>query len=346
MKHVFYVYSNLHALISYEIIRHKKLKLEEIFFICFRKTRLEKKFSDRNFSLSGTSGFKVRLYNVLIKNKKLDFLYKNDVIAYIPYTYARPIGFFKKYVFFEEGIDVIQDHNYRYPLNAVLKDIIYGSIFLILTEVLLFDKPNNIKAYVRGRIVPNYRITPVFKNKIKYFGLIKNPNLNNAKKIQINILKVESKNYSVINNKIPKNSNILVLDPFKGNYFDIKYFDTIIKKLLKYIGNDFLFIKFHPTDYDNESFMKMPVEIIKRNTKKFKIINMSVDILCMNNLNLNIYGITTSLQFYAKIFGNNQSYSLAPFIASIDKKYRTFIMLWGGIDKFRKKLIEYNVKVI
>lgn len=344
MKHLFYVYSNLHALIAYQIIEENKIANDDIYFITYRNTQIISNYSSRILKLEGTSGFKNKLFSAFFKDERLSFLSNNEIKAYLPFTYGLPTGFFKNYDLLEEGIDIINDIEIKYPLKHIIKDLFNGIIFLFVSYIFLWNRNQNLINYVRGPII--FHLKPIiFKHPKSFYCISKNPNFKYKGELNFKHLKIKNKYSNDF--EIPKNSNILVLDPLHNKNFRHNLLDKIFLTFSNKIKGEKFYVQFHPTDTINTEYNNYTIETLKNYSSNFEIINISLDILCLQDLELKLYGISSSILFYCSRFGNNKAYSLGIKLARLDKKFLLHLSsLWGDISIYEKKLKENNINII
>ena len=338
--HLFYIYSNSHALISYQIINRKKIKKENVKFLVFKGAQIVDYYKSCLIKTHiHNSGFIKKLKDV--NNEELSFL-NNNIVAYVPYRWAKNLFFFDKVEYFEEGIDVLQTEKIRYPISITIIDFCLGFLFFFISELLFFNKKRNFRVYVRGEIHFRKLVNLVFKKKTRYYGLIKNPNLNSAKNIIVTTLKI-NQSWPMKNN-IAKGSNILILDPILTNC-SFKIFEDLVLKFLKITNFNFFYIQFHPTDKMNHKKTDMARDFLK-SICKHEVININLDYLCTKNIDLNLYGVASSLLIYSNLFGQNNSYSLYPFVYKNFKEYSAFLNFRGRYEDFCRLLEKSNVKLI
>ena len=338
--HLFYVYSNSHALICYQIIEDKKLNKNLVKFLTFKGVKIIKDFEENVVKLHVSNSSFLKKYKE-INNDELKFL-QNQIIAYVPYRWAKNIFFYKKVNYFEEGIDVLQKETISYPIYHIFRDIILGLVFLFLSELLLINKNRNLKSFLRGEI--HFRkITDLnFRNKSNYFGLFTKPNLNNAKNIKIKLLAINL-NLKIRTN-LKRDSKILILDPILSN-LGFNVFKDFIEYFLNEINFESYYVQFHPTDKLNIHNIQKALNFLMR-YKNFKILDENIDFVCTKNMNLQIYGVASSLLIYAKILGKNKSYSFYPYVYKNIEEYKLFLKFRGSYNNFCKLLTNSGVSLI
>lgn len=339
MKHIFYIYSNLHYNISLQIIKHKKIKTEDIFFVTQRNILIDdiyfKEFINDKFK---SPGLKKRLFNLIFNKNSFNFL-DNYIVAYVPFRRLKPFSFYNELVIYEEGVACYSDILDR-PLRSKLQDILYALIFVFISN-LFFLKSKNFKSYLTGEVF--FHNKPHFKNQIKYYGFLKNPNFNGIKNIEINYLEFESR-HDKIYDKF-QGSNILILDSLLNENFKLSSIKKTIGDLKKIIKGK-IYIQFHPSDKNAPEIMNKHIEMFMDLNLNFEIINVNIDNLIANDLELNIIGYTSTILFYVNKYSTkNKSYSLAKKLFEIDNLYKIFLHQWGG-KMFFEKLTNNGVKLI
>ena len=339
MKHIFYIYSNLHYTISLQIIKHKKIKIDDIYFVTQRHILIDdiylKEFVNDKFK---SPGLKKRLFNLMFNNFFFSFL-DNHIVAYVPFRRLKPFSFFNELVLYEEGVSCYSDISGT-PLRIKLLDIFYALIFIFISN-LFFWKSKNFKSYLTGEVF--FYNKPHFKKKTKYYGLLKNPNLGGIDNIEVNYLEFENRQDNIYDRF--QGSNILVMDSLLSENFKLTSIKTTLLDLQKII-KDKIYIQFHPSDMKSPDIKNVQIEMLKDLNLNFEIIDINIDNLIANDLELNVIGFTSSILFYVNKYSTtNKSYSLAKKLFEIDNLYKIFLRQWGG-KMFFEKLTNNGVKLI
>ena len=171
MKHIFYIYSNLHYTISLQIIKHKKIKIDDIYFVTQRHILIDdiylKEFVNDKFK---SPGLKKRLFNLMFNKFFFSFL-DNHIVAYVPFRRLKPFSFFNELVLYEEGVSCYSDISGT-PLRIKLLDIFYALIFIFISN-LFFWKSKNFKSYLTGEVF--FYNKPHFKKKNQILWTFKKP---------------------------------------------------------------------------------------------------------------------------------------------------------------------------
>jgi len=336
MKHIFYIYSNLHYNISKQIIKNKKIKIEDIFFVIQRNVLVDEKYLKRFVNDKIKSpGFKKRFFNLILKKDFFHFL-DDYVVAYMPFRGLKPFTYYDELNFFEEGVGCYAE-TINEPFKKKLRSIYIGLIFVFVSN--FFFKSKNYKSYLIGEIF--FYNKPFFKNKTLYYGFLKNPNLRGIDNVEINYLEFENRNDNIYFRF--KGSNILVMDSLLSENFKLTSIKTALVDLHKRF-KDKIYIQFHPSDIKRPDIINKQIEILS--DLNFEIIDINIDNLIANDLELNIIGFTSSILFYVNKYStSNKSFSLANKLFEIDESYKIYLANWGG-ERFFQRLKDNGINFI
>ena len=343
MNHLFFVYSNFHALICYSIIKQKGIPLDNIRFLTFRKTNIINTFKKNCIKWDSNRSYHYnKLKSILLNDKQLEFL-NGEVTAYIPFKWSKHTYFFKDIVYYEEGIDVIQTNKIIYPLKEKLRNRFYFILFFFISFTLLLFKKRNHRVFFIGELPLYLNDIPKFNSQVQYFGVIDNPNLNQAKNIIFN--KLNFNDLISVKKKEQFINNIVIPDPILS-LLDFSSFILFIEKVIEIIPSKSFSIQFHPTDLMNEKLINKAVNYMNLKPINYEIINLNLDFLSISQPGLNFYGITSSLLFYSKMFGENNSTSLYKYLHNSSEEYKNYLKFRGPYNEFISNLEKFKIQLV
>lgn len=266
---------------------------------------------------------------VVIIDKKISEL------AQVPsYGIFRPFWLRKKLYILDNLINKITNDKFICYLpstnNFLFQSIIthYNCLqFNIIEEGLLsYCHPNRIikqtnqkyKTTITGRIkyyskyFSHYNRSSFFRNSNSTLGkiyLIGNSkfelDFDFYEKLDPNIIDVPVNDMS--------NSNIFIFDNLNTDIIDKKTFDLIVFDIFTKLIGEKIFIKFHPAQSNIDEIIKM----LKFQNINYEIISndLPLEIVFLKSKNLTIYGIWSSLLFYA----SNNNHKVISFIKTVNQ---------------------------
>ena len=332
-KHLFYVRSNFHLTIALEIIKSKKIKINNLAFIVNRNVNIPSSLKKLVFKLDNNINFNFwdKLKFVLFNNDKLPLFLKDSsqIIAYIPFFSQLPFHFFNSNItFYEEGFSAYssnQNQRIKFKIQECLK-----SIFRILIVYLFTPfKSKKLKAFIIGPsyFYKNFRSSKIFD----YFVLSKNVNIKKFPNVNLKLVKPEVTSYEF--NDSNRKICVVVMDRITSSLnFDIDNYKHILELIFMDFKDHKIYLKFHP--FDNKKIVSHFFSSYSNNEFKYTVIDDSLEDLCLCRTPITFVGTNSTILFYAKLLGNNDAFSYSKKLSEIDPKYTQFLKYWGPDDLF------------
>lgn len=330
--HLFYLRSNFHLLIASEIIRIRKIDINNIKFITNRNINIPVKYNKAIVKLDNEQDFNFwsKLKFVLFNRGKLPSFLNTSyrIYTYIPFFSQIPFNFFDNITFFEEGFSAYSSLKKEKTVFKIKE--LSKSIFRILIVYLVLPCVNkNLKSFIIG---PTYLYFK-FKSKeiFDYYVLSKDVNIDGFKGINLKV--IGSINKRIHFNDIPENTCLIVMDRLSSSlHFDVNNYIKILELIFKDFKNYNILLKFHPSD----SLLKRNefVTLFFNKNWKFKVIDHSLEDLCLSTNPITLVGTNSTILYYSKILGNNMAFSYSKKLSEIDPKYAKFLKFWGSEEIF------------
>lgn len=331
-KHLFYVQSDFHYLICRSIMKRNGLKAENCYFVCHRNVRVDDDVRLYPFPIEG--GLSYYFHH----RKDIDSFFDNaDIYTYTPFR-----GLFPKRksandnFFFEDGLA-----SYRLKENVIKKRLsteesgsenpVKKLLKRIMTRLVKKDSRFFLTGWFHEDVVDPQRRTLLYVCSSQAYAEWAHPFLDRI------VLKMEANITEKYN--VPRGSYFLVLDRFSnGCVYDVENYKKCVRMMLDYCVNrqvKEIWAKFHPADWNNKNVMKELEESAKGADISIKLFDGRLEYLAMQNINIHFISLNSTILFYAPVLGNtNRSVSFVRYMYEADDKYKSFIHLYGGIERF------------
>ncbi len=326
--HLFYIQSNFHILVVEGIIRHEKIKPEDVYYITQRNV----KHPERGTLLYDESGrgFGGRI-SFFFKQKHLLrlLLRNNQVCAYFPFDYYFPLCKpYDKTAFFEEGLS-----SYACASREGIVKRYVNSLFkvIIVTLLMPFASTNE-----RGFLIEscNTRRKPEHNMRLFSFSSDAYKSVQSDKVEKVFVKTDASKKDLTISD-----SNILVLDRFSasGRPFALNNYIDSLKETFSQVklSDKSLYVKLHPADGNNDEVKHIVSDLLSGYVTDFTFYEDSLEDIALNDNGNTFIGSNSTVLFYAHVWGHsNKAVSFVRLLAEKDDDYKSFLMRWGGVEAF------------
>lgn len=309
MKHIFLLHSNTTLISTIGVIENEKLEKDDIILFLTRGYNTTLNYRSYNLNNHFQRLENINLYNFYKGWKIIDeidsFLEESineDYTLYLPH-FVHPffqILITSKYCvrinIIEEGSNCLSVFFYRKS----------NSIKFKLVDIFF----NSTKIFGNGRydrIYTSYDF--LFKNN-KYEPIFYSFSPNAFSKIAKYTKKTINCNFPELYNDdkiIQNNSSILVLEAIfeQGNLSENLFFNSI-EAVIALIKDETIYVKFHPAQ-NKENISKI-INLIINNKKIIVIPNFIIlEFEFMRCKDLSVFGFTSSLLLYARLYGHNVS---------------------------------------
>ena len=317
MKHIFYIHSNITYLAALAIIKEKKLTEPVLLFgrnytnslivNDYQKVYLNKEIDSLNFvPSSGTPWLAFKYYISLKQTKLLINKYgSKEFECYLPHVKNFLMQFFvmhskcMRYNIMDEGLlSYTNPVLYIKQTDKRFTENFKGKIIRLLKYV---NHVNSSSVYSR------------IKARLGKIYLFYNDSTRDWKEVNVQIME-----WPALSIDIPdySNKNIYILDNLENDSFlDIRNYSPILMSIFNHFKNKELHIKFHPANKNYDIILNL----LKKTGVKYNIIdsNTPIELVILNSENVKIFGLFSSLLFYAAIMGHD-SYSFAKYSEPYD----------------------------
>lgn len=305
MKNIFYIHSHITFFVARGIIKHLNLSPDSLFYIVsrsFENEMLSKTncidFTEVHDNLDSFNllNFKSKLPEIKKVDNMLNRKLKGeDFIAYLPHVFHPLMQIIatnqqcKGLHILEEGVNAYS--NYFMHFNE--KSRVKGVVKYILNKLTFIGKK-------RIFFIKNFDLRKFKKEEPPIFYTVTSKGFKGLpyKIVRVEMIPENNSKYTI------SSSNVLVLEGAveQGN-LKLKTFLNAIDIILQDIKANQLAVKFHPAQ--NSENKKKIIGLINKNNKQVEVIpnNIAFEQIILNNSNLQVYGFTTSLLFYAKEYG-------------------------------------------
>ncbi|MEN2413835.1 polysialyltransferase family glycosyltransferase [Flavobacterium mesophilum] len=323
MKHVFLVHSNTTLIVANGVIKKEKLQKEDILFLLTRGFKNSFDYSNIDGDiffqeleginyLNFFKGWKqIKMIDNFIKNK-----INNDFTIYLPhvahpffqilYTNERCVAVH----ILEEGVNCLSKKLYDNSSSLKFSFInLFFNILGLYGKRRFFRVRSNIDFFIKKEVQTIfYYLTPNAFSEVSLFE---------KKEIALDFHEL-----NFMEKKINDNSTIFVFEAIveQGNLSMDLFFKSIYE-VLNDIQSYKIYVKFHPAQ--NEDNIRKIYDIL---SEKIEVIvldnNVILEFEFLRSKKLIIYGFTSSLLHYARLFGHKvKSYS---FLWEKDKMFANF----------------------
>lgn len=339
VKNVFFVRSDFQYLFCKSLIHYKGIEKQYCYFACDRGVKVDDGFSECFLYQNGYNrSFVKRILFYFYNRKKIVTFEKGcRIVRYLPFSLKYPRYYGDEIVFFEEGFSAYSNcrvlYNKRLHISETIKHILISLLFPFAD---IF-----IKSYLLG---DNYSGTkPFYKTSIYTCSNMSYRNIDNPLIVKY-VIPFNSFSVGQMEYYIPNGSYVLVLDRFSpfGRPFDIDNYIKCIRYIIDDIQKkdvDKIWVKFHPSDFNNNVSRDLFWEIVKESSMKVELFDGRLEYLAIQNICIHFVGTISTALYYAPILGNtNASLSYAKVLASMDKKYSDFAANWGANEAYSSKV--------
>ena len=309
MRHLFFIHSNITALVSKLVIQHLSLDYNDVIISCpssFKKSFSEfKEVHNVRYEIALKEDKKLSYYNPT-KYKRIDeyinsLVKDNKYALYLPHIVAKDYHIIAshpncmKINFIEEGLS-------SYVFQTRFKGELFYEKSILKQFSLLIKNTLYMNDRMRFFTPKHFFDTAYFKRqKIEFFGL-HHKSFNFIKNEKITILP----NFISSTFKEKSNKNYFLLDALtENNLLTTTTLIAALTSIIDKISSKEIYIKFHPLQ-SNE--IKEQILIIIKHHNKNAIV-LPDDLVLEEELKntkdlLIIHGFVSSLLLYAKIFGH------------------------------------------
>lgn len=339
-KHLFYITSNFHLLMSESIIQYKKLPVDSIFFVTSRGIKLPEKYAGK-LLYDGTLGhfmYRVKLYR-REKKRFQEFFGDARIVSYNSYQLAFPdYWLYDEYHFFEEGLSA---YGHNWVKRITFKKRMATHAKFVLVNLLFPFASKKIKGFVLGNTFTSFKLkhkASLYSNEKAFVFYDLNPKLT---KVVVPIVKQDS-------NCAIKDSVIMVCDCLSGTnkHLDADKYLEVLKETLSQMDmtGRKMYVKLHPSDYKNEVVQNSIKAVLPDITPVF--FNENLEVIAASDSGNTFIGTSSTILFFAPVLGkSNNSISFARKLAKTDPVFDRFLSLFGSTDKF-VELFSQNVECI
>lgn len=325
MKHVFFVHSHITFILSKLIINKYVLLKKDIVFIVSRNYKNEELafYDSINFSQihDELSKYYIKdFFKIYSYIEKIDHVIESKIdnkefIVYLPivrHKLMQIIASHKNCIcvnIVEEGMTSYSDYFFNDIDSNIFKRIgkfIFNNLFFLTKERFFYIKPFELRYFNKNISSKFYTISKLGFNGVK------------EEIVYLNFKEYNKKcNYDIDNN-----TPILILEGAveQGN-LSIDILEEAVDQMISSIDYNKIYVKFHPVqsietiNLINQIFKKYNKQIIKIPKE------ISIELLSLDK-KLIIYGFSSSLLFYTKLFGS-EVYSYE-YLLLKDYKYKKF----------------------
>ena len=318
MKYIFHIHSNINLIVASAIVKQQVINLKEVLFVCCRGVKSE--FLDVETANVSDSIY-LHPFNAprdlfsfkFLKNDKVvsyidgviaDFCQGNDFIYFAPHSKNSFYSVFhsnqncKQVHYLEDGLDAYLEWEQlkkRFPVKNHWSRKVIDVFFSV------FKKSHARRAALGGYLYKNIGSCSSTK-----FGLSSKsfPGFSNVEVVREDIIQ------SLQSYNMPSKS-IIVLDALVEQHIvsDIDFFKFIEWLSNKLKANKSLSIKYHPAQ--TKQLRDKVTTLLLNEVAEVYVIpdNVCMELIFLENTNLNIYGVGSSLLNYGSLNSTHSVYA-------------------------------------